>query len=181
MRRGEGLRTVRLLLWLPLAAFVVILGLVAGGLIRPHDTSIRSQMVDKPVPAFALPRVGGGTLTRGMLADGRPKLVNLFASWCVPCAAEAPQLEALRARGVPVVGVAIRDTDADLADFLKRYGNPYAAIARDDTAGLQVALGSSGVPESFVVDGRGIVRRQIIGDIQPDQVGEVAAAVAGAR
>ncbi|WP_419825900.1 redoxin family protein [Sphingomonas sp.] len=176
-----GLRTVRLLLWLPLAAFVVILGLVAGGLVRPHDPNIRSQMVDKPVPAFALPRVGGGTLTQAMLADGRPKLVNLFASWCVPCAAEAPQLDALRARGVPIVGVAIRDTDADLADFLKRYGDPYAVIARDDTAGLQVALGSSGVPESFLVDGRGVVRRQIIGDIRPEQVDEVASALADVR
>lgn len=176
-----GLRTVRLLLWLPLAAFVVVLALVAGGLVRPHDSAIRSRMVGRPVPAFSLPRAGGGTLRSAALADGRPKLVNLFASWCVPCAAEAPQLAALKARGVPIVGVAIRDTPDDLAAFLQRYGDPYVAIARDDTAGLQVALGSSGVPESFVVDGHGIVRRQIIGDIRPEQVDEVADTVAAAR
>jgi cytochrome c biogenesis protein CcmG/thiol:disulfide interchange protein DsbE len=173
--------TVRVLLWLPLAAFVLVLALVAGGLIRPHDSTIVSKMVGKPMPTFELPRLEGGALTNLALADGRPHLVNLFASWCVPCAAEAPQLMALKAQGIPIVGIAIRDTPDDLRTFLGRYGNPYETIASDDAAALQVALGSSGVPESFIVDGRGTVVAQHIGDIRADQIDEMAAAVRGAR
>lgn len=176
------LGTVRLLLWLPLAAFVLVLALVAGGLIRPHDNTIVSKMVGKPVPTFELPRLDGAApLANAALADGRPHLVNLFASWCVPCAAEAPQLMALKAAGVPIVGIAVRDTPADLRGFLGRYGNPYEAIAADDAAALQVALGSSGVPESFIVDGRGTIVAQHIGDIRADQVDDMAAAVRAAR
>lgn len=177
-----SLRTVRLLLWLPLLAFLIILGLAASGLLGSHDTSIRSQLVAKPVPAFRLPRAGGGPpVTRALLADGRPKLVNLFASWCVPCIAEAPQLMALKARGVPIVGVAVRDRPADLADFLRTNGDPYAVIAHDNASAFQMALGSSGVPESFVVDGRGIIRLQQIGPIAPEQVDAIADAVRSER
>ena len=175
------LGTVRLLLWLPLVAFVLVLALVAGGLIRPHDATIVSKMVGKPMPSFVLPRLEGGALANPALADGRPHLVNLFASWCVPCAAEAPQLMALKAAGVPIIGIAVRDTPTDLRNFLGRYGNPYEAIGADDAAALQVALGSSGVPESFIVDGHGTVVAQHIGDIRPDQVDEMAAAVRSAR
>ena len=173
---------MRMLLWLPLAAFVLVLALVAGGLIRPHDTTIVSKMVGKPMPTFHLPRLDNATpLANSALADGRPHLVNLFASWCVPCAAEAPQLMALKAAGVPIVGIAIRDTPDDLRTFLGRYGNPYEVIASDDAAALQVALGSSGVPESFVVDGRGTIVAQHIGDIRADQIDVMAAAVEAAR
>jgi cytochrome c biogenesis protein CcmG, thiol:disulfide interchange protein DsbE len=175
-------RTVRILLWLPLIGFLIVLGLVASGLIAPHDATIRSHMTGKPMPAFTLPRAGGGApVTQAVLADGRPKLINLFASWCVPCIAEAPQLMALKAKGVEIVGIDIRDEPKDLAAFLARNGNPYALIARDDASALQVALGSSGVPESFVVDGKGVIRLQHIGDIRPEQVDEIAAAVQGAR
>ena len=172
------LRTIRLLLWLPLAAFLAILVLVWVGLVRPHDTTIRSRLVGKPVPAFALPRVdGAGLVGNGLLADGRPHLVNLFASWCVPCAAEAPQLAALQQMGIPIIGIATRDRPEDLAGFFARNGNPFAVVARDDTAAFQVSLGSSGVPETYVVDGKGVIRLQHIGDIRPDQVAEIAAAV----
>lgn len=173
--------TVRLMLWLPLAAFVLVLALVAGGLIRPHDTTIVSKMVGKPMPTFELPRLEGGALANPALADGRPHLVNLFASWCVPCAAEAPQLMALKTAGVPIIGIAVRDTPGDLRNFLGRYGNPYEAIAADDAAALQVALGSSGVPESFIVNGRGRIVAQHIGDIRADQVDAMADAVRSAR
>lgn len=177
-----GLTTVRVLLWLPLVAFVAVLALVAGGLIRPHDTTIASRMVGRPVPAFSLPRADSGVpFADAGLRTGQPHLVNLFASWCVPCAAEAPQLMALRGRGVPIVGIAIRDQPQDLRGFLDRNGNPYTTIALDDRAALQVALGSSGVPESFVVDGRGVIRQQIIGEIRADQLDDVAQAVEQAR
>ncbi|USI72485.1 redoxin family protein [Sphingomonas morindae] len=177
-----ALKTVRLLLWLPLIAFVAIVALVAGGLIHPHETVVRSRLIGQPLPGFTLPRAeGGAPLTPAALADGRPHLLNLFASWCVPCAAEAPQLRRLRAAGVPIIGVAIRDRPQDLAAFLRETGNPYAMVARDDAAALQVALGSSGVPESFVIDGRGVIRYQHIGAIGPDQIALILEQLRAAR
>ena len=178
MTRGR----VRLLLWLPLVGFLLLLGLVASGLLNPADRTIPSRLVGQPLPDFALP---AGSATRPALARsdlaGRPYLLNVFASWCVPCAAEAPQLSALAEAGVPIAGIAIRDRREDVDRFLARHGNPYARIGSDVDSAVQLALGSSGVPETFVVDGRGIIRHQHIGDIRPENVDVLAAAVQAAR
>ena len=101
---------------------------------------------------------------------GQPRLLNIWASWCVPCIAEAPQLEDLKAKGVEIVGIAIRDRPEDVANFLGRYGNPYARIGADDISEVQLAIGSSGVPETFVIDAKGVIRYQHIGDIRPEHV-----------
>ena len=86
-----------------------------------------------------------------------------------PCAAEAPQLAALQRQGADIVSVAVRDTPDDVARFLARYGNPYSRIGADDLSQVQLGIGSSGVPETFVIDGQGIIRYQHIGDIrEPD-------------
>ena len=160
------------LLWLPLLAFAGFLALVAYGLRNPAPREVRSALIGKPVPEFNLPPALDGQpgLARADLADGKVKLVNIFASWCVPCAVEAPQLAALKAAGVNLVGVAIRDKPADLKIFLDRNGNPFSRIAADNVSAIQFQLGSSGVPESFVVDGRGVIRYQHIGEIRADQV-----------
>ena len=177
------LRTVRILLWLPLLAFLVILALVASGLIKPHDSAIHSQMIGRPLPAFDLAS-GRGDASRvrsARFVDGRPRLVNFFASWCIPCVGEAPQLMALKQAGVAIEGIAVRDRPADLAGFLQRNGDPYDAIGLDDTSGVQMALGSSGVPETFLIDGKGVIRAQHIGAIGPQDVGDMLAAVRAAR
>ncbi|OYW46095.1 MAG: alkyl hydroperoxide reductase [Sphingomonadales bacterium 32-68-7] len=129
-------------------------------------------MIGQPIPAFALPAAVADRpgLASTDLADGTPKLLNVFASWCVPCIAEAPQLAALERGGATIVGVAIRDRPEDVAAFLARNGNPFSRIGRDDISAVQLSLGSSGVPETFVVDGRGVIRYQHIGDIRADQV-----------
>ena len=88
----------------------------------------------------------------------------------MPCAVEAPQLAELRRQGVEVVGVAIRDRPDELAAFLARNGNPFSRIGADNLSSIQFALGSSGVPESFVIDGKGVIRYQHIGEIRPEQV-----------
>lgn len=177
------MKTVRFLLWLPLVAFLVILGLVSSGLIKPHATTIVSQMVGKPLPAFTLTsaRPGEPPVTARAFADGRPRLLNIFASWCVPCLAEAPQLMAIRRAGVSIEGMAVRDRQADVAEFLGRNGDPYDRIGLDDQAVLQVALGSSGVPETFLIDGKGIIRAQHIGEIRPEDVPGLIQAVKDAR
>ena len=112
---------------------------------------------------------------------GRPHLVNIFASWCLPCRVEAPQLAALRRRGVPVVGIAVRDRPEDLAAFLAAYGNPFRRSAPTSTARSSSTLGSAGVPETFVVDGRGIIRHQHIGAITDGDMAAIIAAYEAAR
>lgn len=159
-------------LWLPLALFAGFVVLVIVGLWRPADRTIESKMVGKPLPEFALPaavpdRPG---LSRADMIGGKPRLLNVFASWCVPCITEAPVLAELNKAGVEIVGVAIRDKSEDVAAFLARNGNPYARIGADDVSAVQFALGSSGVPESFIVDAQGTIRYQHIGEIRPDQV-----------
>ena len=178
----------KLWLILPLALFALFLGVAAYQLTQPKDEFVRSTMIGKPVPAFDLPAYvpegapdAAPRLASADFADGQPRLLNVWASWCLPCIAEAPQLEELAERGVPIVGVAIRDEAEAIAQFLENYGNPYTAIAKDDIAEVQLGLGSSGVPETFVIDGDGIIRYQHIGDIRADDVDEIYAAWEDAR
>jgi cytochrome c biogenesis protein CcmG/thiol:disulfide interchange protein DsbE len=116
-----------------------------------------------------------------MLKRGEPRLVNVFASWCLPCIAEAPQLMALKQRGIPIDAIAIRDRPADVATFLAKWGDPYERIASDPQTQVQIALGSSGVPETFIVDGRGIIRHQHIGDIRPEHIPDIIRAYEAAK
>lgn len=170
-------------IWVPLALFAVFLGIAATGLIAPHDSVIESQMIGEPVPQFALePGLPGRPgLTSADLATGEPRLLNIFASWCVPCIAEAPQLMQLRRAGVPIDAIAIRDRPEDIAVFLSRYGDPYERIGADTDSRVQLSLGSSGVPETFVVDGQGVIRHQHIGDIRAEDVPAILAALEAAR
>lgn len=170
-------------LWLPLAFFAGFVGLFLIGLLRPASHDIKSAMIGKPLPQFALPAAQASLpgLSRADLTVGKPHLLNIFASWCVPCAIEAPQLQALRDSGVDVVGIAIRDRPEDLAGFLQRNGNPYSRIGADSVSKIQFDIGSSGVPESFVIDGKGVIRYQHIGVIQTaEDVAKIKAALAEA-
>ncbi|MEO7563923.1 MAG: redoxin family protein [Sphingomicrobium sp.] len=158
---------------------LILLGLVVAGLVwrlsTPADTSVGSKLAGQSVPAFALdPAIAGkpGLASSG-LVTGAPHLVNNFASWCVPCRTEAGVLRELKARGVTIEGIAIRDRPGDVARFLARYGDPYDRIGSDPQSAVQIALGSSGVPESFIVDGRGIIRYQHIGPIEAGEVGRI--------
>ena len=172
----------RLLIWLPLFAAAILLALFAHGLRKEPGGPIASHLVGKPLPAFSLPPATPGIpgLSSGDM-KGRAYILNIFASWCLPCAIEAPQLAALKAAGVPIVAVAVRDKPADVADFLARYGNPYARIGGDTASQLQITLGSSGVPESFVIGADGVIRHQHLGDIRPEHVASLVAAVRAAR
>lgn len=159
-------------LWLPLAMFAGFVGLVMIGLYRPADREVASAMIGKPLPQFTLRPAAADRpgLARADLADGKPRLLNIFASWCVPCAVEAPQLAVLKAEGVEIAGVAIRDRPEDVATFLARNGNPFSRIGADDRSEVQLGIGSSGVPETFVIDGKGIIRYQHIGEIRPEHL-----------
>lgn len=173
----------RLIIWIPLAVFVLFVITVAVSLYAPSDRIIRSRMIGKPVPDFVLqPALPGRPGLAGAdLARGRPRIVNVFASWCVPCIAEAPQLMALAARGIPIDAIAIRDRPEDIAMFLAKWGDPYQAIGSDRDSRVQMALGSSGVPETFVIDGKGVVRHQHVGEIRPEDMSRIIAAYEAGR
>lgn len=162
----------RALRFLPLALLALILGALVWRLANPGDSVIRSKLEGKPLPAFVLPAAlpGKPALNSADLATGQPRLLNIFASWCVPCIGEAPVLEQLKRRGVQIDAIAIRDRPEDVAQFLVRHGDPYQRIGSDGDSTVQLALGSSGVPESFVVDGKGVIRYQHVGPIEHDQI-----------
>lgn len=157
----------RFALFAPLLVFALFLGVVLYGLERGGNREIRSALVGKPLPGFTLPGYGPRHpgLALADLKQGTPTLVNVFASWCLPCRVEAPQLAALAKEGVPVHGIAVRDTPQALALFFRNYGNPFRRIGMDGAGRVQIALGSAGVPETFVVDGAGVIRHQHIGVI----------------
>jgi len=173
----------RLILWLPLAVFALFIVTVAWRLAAGKDDTVRSRLVGQPIPAFALepPLPGRPGLSSADLQTGKPRLLNVFASWCVPCKVEAPQLLELKRRGVPIDAVAIRDRPEDVARFLQEFGDPFERIGMDRDTRVQMSLGSSGVPETFVVDGKGIIRHQHIGIINPDDVPKIIAAYEAAR
>ncbi|WP_375248936.1 DsbE family thiol:disulfide interchange protein [Sphingomonas sp.] len=173
----------RWLLWLPLCAFGVVIAVIAWGLYQPADRTVRSAMVGKPLPDFALAPLlpGKPGLTSADFRQGKPRLLNVFASWCVPCIAEAPQLMTLKAAGVPIDAIAIKDTAPAVTGFLRANGDPYARIGSDVHSRVQLALGSSGVPETFVIDGRGVIVAQHVGDIRADDVPGLLQALADAR
>lgn len=175
MRKG-------LLLWAPLALFAFFAGLAGFMLTQDKNDFVESTMIGQPLPAFALEPAFSG-LPGATKADftGEPKLLNIWASWCLPCIAEAPQLEALKARGVDIIGIAIRDKPDDVAAFLARHGNPYSRIGSDPISEVQLAIGSSGVPETFVIDARGVIRYQHIGDIREGDVAVLLAELEKAK
>ncbi len=167
----------RPLRFLPLLILLAFVAVVAWRLANPTDEAIRSRLAGQVLPSFALgpalPAKPG--LESADFADGRPRLVNIFASWCVPCIAEAPLLMELKRRGVPINAIAVRDRPDDVADFLARHGDPFDRIGADPDSRVQLALGSSGVPETFVVDGRGVIRYQHLGPIEPGDLGTLMA------
>ncbi|UVI38565.1 redoxin family protein [Qipengyuania spongiae] len=159
-------------LWVPLLLFAGFLGLAGYQLSRPRNDFVESRMIGEKLPFFELRPATSDLpgVASAQFADGKPRLLNIWASWCLPCIAEAPQLERLREAGAEIVGVAIRDRPEDVARFLERHGNPYTAIGLDDLSEVQLGIGSSGVPETFVIDGQGRIVYQHIGDIRAKDV-----------
>jgi cytochrome c biogenesis protein CcmG, thiol:disulfide interchange protein DsbE len=167
----------------PLALLLVLLAGLVWRLATPADTTVSSKLEGKAVPSFSLPAalpIKPG-LSSPDLATGRPRLVNIFASWCLPCITEVKVLQQLKARGASIDGVAVRDRPQDIAEFLARNGDPYDRIGSDQQSRVQIALGSSGVPESFIVDGRGIIRYQHIGPIEESDIPTILARLEQAR
>ncbi len=162
----------RLLFLLPLLIFGTLAVWFAEGLGRdPH--LVPSALIDKPVPSFALPALPGYAhgLTSADLATGEPQMLNVFASWCVPCRAEQPVLLRLaREQGVALRGLASRDKPEDAAAWLATAGNPFRSVGADVDNRVAIDFGVYGAPESFIIDGEGRIRYKHIGPLTPEDV-----------
>ena len=148
----------RLVAVAPLAALLVAIALFAGWSLERNPQVTPMAMVGKPVPDVMLPRLGVAGYTSLKTAARGPALVNFYASWCAPCAQESPALMALRAEGVRIVGVAYKDDPGAAGAFLKRLGDPYAEKLEDRSGAAAIEFGLTGVPETYAVDARGVIR-----------------------
>jgi cytochrome c biogenesis protein CcmG/thiol:disulfide interchange protein DsbE len=142
------------------APLVVLVGLGAlfAGYALKHDPHVQPHaLVGKPVPAVSLPDLDTGALVAVHDAPAGPRLINFFASWCAPCRVEQPQLMALKARGVTVVGVAYKDDPVRTRQFLAELGDPFAAKLVDRNGRAGIEFGVTGVPETFLVGADGVI------------------------
>jgi cytochrome c biogenesis protein CcmG/thiol:disulfide interchange protein DsbE len=156
---------MRLRFAIPLALFVAVAaGLFAGLWLKPQE--LPSPLIDKPMPAIDLKPIEGLADVPGFAtADlgGRVTLLNVFASWCIPCRAEHPELKKLVAdpdfKGrVDLVGINYKDKPQDALTYLDELGNPYERIGADTTGRASIELGVYGVPETFLIDANGRIR-----------------------
>lgn len=172
----------RLLFILPAAALALLAAVFVVLLMQParDPGAVPSPLIGKAVPAFTLPTLDGtGTVTEADLRGG-VTVLNIFASWCLPCRAEHPVLMRIAAdRKVRVIGLNYKDKPEDAKKWLAELGNPYAVIASDLKGRVAIDFGVYGVPETFIVDARGIIRYKHVGPIHaseyPDKIAPVLA------
>ncbi|MEM6656581.1 MAG: DsbE family thiol:disulfide interchange protein [Pseudomonadota bacterium] len=145
------------------AAFAVLAGI---GMFRDDPDALPSAREGRPAPPVVLTEFPGKTaFDDATLRDGEVKLVNYWASWCAPCRAEHPNLEALSQEGIPVYGINYKDPLDNADAFLSELGDPYAGIGRDEQGRMALDWGLYGVPETYVIDGEGTVILRFAGPI----------------
>lgn len=155
-------------MFLPVAVFLVIAGIFWGGLGR-DPTLVPSVLIDQPAPAFSLPPLheSAASLSNADF-EGQVTLVNIFASWCVPCRAEHPLWMKLAEEGsVRMVGINYKDQPAAAKQWLDELGDPYTLIGADRTGRFGIDWGVYGVPETFLVDREGRIRYKHVGPVSP--------------
>ena len=157
----------------PLGIFLVLCVFLGIGLgLNPRE--VPSPLIDKPAPAFSLPRLDDAqkTLSRDDML-GKVWLLNVWASWCAPCREEHPLVIDLAKRQVvPVYGLNYKDTRAAASNWLARLGNPYQATAFDQDGRVGIDFGVYAVPETFIIDQQGTIRFKHIGPLTPQVVRE---------
>lgn len=155
---------------LPAVIFAVIAGLFYKGLFL-DPSEVPSPLVGKPVPEFELPALpldGEESVPGLSTADlkGAPALVNVFASWCIPCKAEHPLLRRLSdGKTIAIYGINYKDKPEDAIAWLRELGNPYERIGVDADGRVSIDWGVYGVPETFIVDADGIIRYRHVGPL----------------
>jgi cytochrome c biogenesis protein CcmG/thiol:disulfide interchange protein DsbE len=161
----------RILFILPALLFIALAGYFAVALRSGDPESLPSALIDKPVPSFDLAGLGGGAGFSRSALEGQVALINVFASWCVPCHLEHPILLRLsEEEHLPVYGIDYKDKPEDLARFLAQLGDPYRRIGLDRDGRVGIDFGVYKLPETFVIDRQGRIRYRIDGPITADIV-----------
>lgn len=165
-------RAIRLYLPLIILLFVAVF-LLRGLWLDPKK--LPSVFIDKPLPAFSLPLLEGvpqpdqfqpATALGNQALLGKPWVLNIFASWCQACIIEHPRfLEMARTGEVMLVGVAYKDSAPATREWLNKHGNPYDLILEDSSGRAGIEFGVYGVPETFLIDQKGIVRYKNVGPV----------------
>jgi len=180
---NAGNRRRNVLVLLPLAAFLALAALFYFRLGSGDPSRIPSALIGREAPPTDLPPV------EGLQRDGKPvpglsnatfkgvvTLVNVWASWCVPCHDEVPLLEQLsKDKRIQLVGINYKDAPDNARRFLNRYGNPFAATGRDDNGRASIDWGVYGVPETFLVGRDGRIAYKLVGPIDADNLARVLA------
>jgi cytochrome c biogenesis protein CcmG/thiol:disulfide interchange protein DsbE len=168
----------RALFW-PLAIFAIMALLFAFALRSGDPSKLPSALIGRPAPAVVLAPLEGlndgaraiSGFDTANLAKGEVSIVNFWASWCVPCVQEHPQLVALKEQtGLNLYGINYKDQAATARRFLGRYGNPFTAVGVDDNGRAAVDWGVTGMPETFIVNGKGEIIYKHIGPISPQSL-----------
>jgi cytochrome c biogenesis protein CcmG/thiol:disulfide interchange protein DsbE len=161
-----------LLFGLPLIALVALVAVFALSIDR-NPNLVRSVLIDKPAPSFAMeevPDLGVPGFDTAWLR-GEVTVVNVFASWCIPCRDEHPLLVALKEQtGVRLLGINQADAPENARAFLQELGNPYDAVGTDRDRRVSIDWGVYGVPETFVVDAAGVITFKHVGPLTPEAV-----------
>jgi cytochrome c biogenesis protein CcmG/thiol:disulfide interchange protein DsbE len=161
--RGVMMKAKRVL-FLPLMLFLALAAIFIVQIMRnahgDNSDSLASALIGKPAPTFDLPSLTDSTRRYGpsALRDGKPLLLNVWATWCPACRAEHAFLTSLAAQGVRVVGIDYQDDRRKAINWLTVLGNPYALSLYDGDGMLGLDLGVYGAPETFLIDGQGIIR-----------------------
>jgi len=174
-------RAPRRLSWVvvPVIAFAALVALFAFALNSGDPSRLPSALIGKPVPHMEFPALDGLTdaghpvpgFTSADLAKGTVSVVNFWAAWCAECAGEQEQLLDLKARtGVPIYGVNYKDDPVAARRFLGRYGNPFKAVGADKAGRSAIEWGVYGMPETFVINGKGEIAFKHVGAITPDSL-----------
>ena len=157
---------------LPLALFLILTAYFAVSLRPGHDIhELPSAMIEKPAPAFDLTGLGGNKPLALDTLKGHPFIINFFASWCVPCRIEHPLLMRLAEQDhIPLYGIAYKDKPTDSTHLLATFGDPYRQVGIDQDGRVGLDFGVYGVPETYVVDSTGVIRRRFVGPLTAETV-----------
>ena len=166
-KKTKTMKKSQIKIWflIPLIVFVGFIIMLYLRLGQPTDI-VTNTALERPVPTFELPLLSD--TSRMMTNDNLPEqpfLMNIWGSWCPTCIVEHPFLMQLEERGVNLVGVNYKDDIGDALGYLNRGGDPFSMSIQDLSGQFALDLGLTGAPETFVVDGQGIIRQHIVGEI----------------
>lgn len=161
----------RLLFIIPALLFVAVAAMLAIGLSR-DPAELPSALLDRPAPDFALPPLPGRDDHGFARSDlgGEPMLVNVFASWCVPCRVEHPLINRLAQDGITIHGINHKDKPEDALAWLAELGDAFTRVGADRDGKASIEWGVYGVPETYIVDARGTIVHRHVGPLQPRDV-----------